>query len=1067
MLGFDRFISKTFQIFFVLGFSASLAQAASVSISNDVKGAPSVDLLYQGRAIDRDQAFELAKRGVDLSELDPPSSDIWRSNANLAFVENDAKVNYPDNGASVVFDSNMTSSQGLFRTRVKAGTQPFQMIMGLNGHAALAKNALLRRLGYPVPSPRYYSEITIRFATLEGRTSFLDSVSDGTLTARKRWILNLPENLPEVTLQDVVLEPAQIEVPMYHWGVIPASALKGRRAIRSLIVPLVLLEIPESVNLYSYELGRIVNNSVVLTHPYANSFAETTIEDARWIAHRIAKLTRQELTEVIAAGRYPEDVAALLIEKLVARRNHMVELFQIHEFSPSQRSLPYSTGITSGNVKGGKLIGEGTYPGYAARFTYGDPDAPLRKSEVSRYLLIEGISGVLGSLSGTVNRYMQVRSENDVNTAHRQQEFENAILWAQQHPGAPYSRPLAAWGGPVGGFSVSASRDVVGGTYYGSDARVQLVDNVSIAASIGYFGRLGGLPNLINNATLVPTLRANLSIQRNYLHIRPVQDMKAAIKRKWTDLWMPHFINHLASMLDENAPENLEGSDSTLPIDRGLHRFLEEFKEGEMLVVTDTVLLGVRGTVDIPIPLLMNPALMQFNPSFGVAAATYPTVLRRTTLIRTADGVQVYLQTAKVLEFDLEFNFNWWINVLKVGHKYKHGIGRSKAYLLDKEKDSEEGRKNLAAALKGLIRWNDSEVLEDEFKFYEIKHDLEMKLDKLKFLFLKTFHMKEEHHAVISPPGEPENTRTLYSIRDFVNKGVDVYSFFGDIVTAASQGMVALPNAVGPNPANSFLGSAVWRSVTTEAELTPQYKKDPVTVIEHHYGGWILSKAHLMRILDHLQKQVAGMDIDKKLIREDEFALVTQLQMYQIQSTFIIYESGISLITKTLLQSSVSQVIRDLIDVEGRDSLEAWCREPRQRFSSPSINVHENGYPVRVGCVKPWMKKVIAMRSTLMKLKAKNGPPEVEIRWKNELLKYLEKHIQIPKLMNWIKKENYFFQIKVSGYRKNDENGDVEYVSDTLGTFKTKEGASPFRDFALKYGIMSNEVYANYLNLGY
>ena len=1044
----------------------SVAQAASVLISYDVKGAPAADLLDQGQPIDRDHAFELSKKGVDLSLLDPPTSDIWRAEGGLPIVQAGESQGYPPQGAKVVYESGMASSQGLFRSRVKVGGQPFQLLLGLNGHGALSRNALLRKLGYPIPSPQYYSNITVQFESIAARTSFLNSLSDGTLTARTRWIVDLPEDIPEVTLQDAILEPGQIDIPMYHWGVIPATALKGRRAIRALIVPLVLLEIPESVNLYSYELGKIMNNQVLLTHPYAESFTETTIEDARWIARKIAQLTRQELAQIIEAGQYPEDVTALLIEKLVARRNHLVELFNITDFKDHrQRSLPYTSALSMGNVKGGKLGGSGTYPGYAARFTYGDPDAPLRKSELSRYLFINGTSGVLGSLAGRVNQYMQVRSESDVTRDRQQQEFANYITWAQQHPGAPYTQTIGAWGGPVGGFSVRASREVVSGTFYGSDANVQLVDNVGVSASLGLFGQLGGIPKLFSKLTMAPTLRANITVQRNYLHLRPVADMKTAMKVKWTELWMPHFINHLAKILDDESPDAEHGIEGGA--DAALRRFLDTFKEGEMIVVTDSVLLGARGTVDIPIPIIMNPALMQFNPAFGVGAGAYPTIFRRTTILRTADGIQVYLQNAQALELELEFNFNWWINVLKATHKDKYAMGRTKAYLLDKEVDTPQERRDLIAALKGLIRWNDSEVLEDEFKYYEIKHDMQIATDALKLLVLRAVHMKEEHHAVIAPPSHPEKKRTLFSIRDFVNKGINVYSFFGDIVSAATQGVVTVPAPPGPNPANSFLGSAVWRSVLTEAELSPDYRKDPITVIEHHYGGWILSKDQLMKILDHLQEKVASMTIDKKLIRESEFATTTQLQMYQILSTFIVYEKGMDQITSLLLQPSVKKVILDLVDIEGRESLEAWCRQPLQRAYSPSISTYEDGFPVKMGCVKPWMKKAFAMRKSLMQLRKQGGPPEDEIRWKNKILKYLEQHMELPKLMNWVKKDGYFFQIKVSGFRKNDENGDTEYVSDTLGTFRTKEGASPFRDFALKYGIMANELYANYLNIGY
>ena len=58
--------------------------------------------------------------------------------------------------------------------------------------------------------------------------------------------------------RDIVLEPAQIEVPNYHWGQIAPGGTKNRRAVRSLLVPFVMADVPESVNAYSWEIGKIV-----------------------------------------------------------------------------------------------------------------------------------------------------------------------------------------------------------------------------------------------------------------------------------------------------------------------------------------------------------------------------------------------------------------------------------------------------------------------------------------------------------------------------------------------------------------------------------------------------------------------------------------------------------------------------------------------------------------------------------------------------------------------------------------------------------------------------------------
>jgi hypothetical protein len=91
------------------------------------------------------------------------------------------------------------------------------------------------------------------------------------------------------------------------------------------------LDVVESVNIFSYELGKVLNESVLLTYSYAERFSEATYQDASWIARKIAAFSRKDLEEIIQAGNFPPDVAALVTEKVISRRNHLVEVFNISD----------------------------------------------------------------------------------------------------------------------------------------------------------------------------------------------------------------------------------------------------------------------------------------------------------------------------------------------------------------------------------------------------------------------------------------------------------------------------------------------------------------------------------------------------------------------------------------------------------------------------------------------------------------------------------------------------------------------------------------------------------------
>lgn len=1048
----------------------SPAYGSSVAIPVESVEEPAADLLYQKNAIDRGEAIDLASAGVDLSTLDPIPNDLWHPEA-LPAVQDGTDIHYPENGATVVYDSALPSSQGLYRSRVLVPgenvSRPFQMFMSLTGHASLARNALLRRLGYTIPSPRYFPTLKVEFKDIASRDSFLDSLSDATLTARKRWIQgDLPEDSLTVNFQDVVLEPAQINVPMPHWGAAGPTHLKGKRAIRALIVPLVLLDVQESVNLFSYELGKILNQSVLLTFPYADSFAETTFQDAAWIARRIAALSREDLQEVVQAGKYPNDVGALVLEKLVARRNHMVQLFNLADsMDRKQRKLPYDTKISVGNVKKGKLT-VGTYDGFAARFSYGDPDSPLRMGELGRYFLMSTISGGLSALSSQVSHYMQVQSTDQVVADHQQSVVAEAQNWATQHPGTPFVQSLGSWGGPFGGFGIQANRSVITGNYYGSTAKVQLVDSIGVSASIGYFQAFSGIP------IVIPTVSGNLQVQRNYVHVRPVPDMTDALKNNWGNIFVPYFMNHVASILDEPKPKPGETTVSDAEsVENRLTKFLDALKDGEMLIVADSLVVGVKGQINIPIPILVDPSLILFNPSFGVGVGTRPTILRRTMFTRTEEGVQVYIQTSKLLNWEVEFNFNWYLNVLRLSHEDRQAMADTRAFLLDRGITAEPDRRKLLVSLRSLLKWNNSEILSENFKEHKINHNLAIGINTFKGLWWKNYTLKEGHRVKVELPEHPEAVRTLYSDRVVINKGVSPYSFFGDIVTAISSGIVNIPQNYGPNAANSPLGFAQWVNITTEAETTPGSALNPVSLIENYWGGWLLSKKGLMKVLDLLEAKAQSLNLDKPLIRRDEFETMHHMELYNIFSTIIIYESGMDKIRKTLFNPSFTEAVNGLIEVEGKDEMDRWCAKPGRKFINTvflanSFSEKTDGHRVRFKCLKPWMRKALEVRQDVMRKKYPETP-EGRVHWQNRLMKIFHKYLDLDKFLKWVSKDGYFFQIKVAGFRTKDENGDSEYISDSMGTFNEKEGAGAFRDFAAKYGIMAYELYARYLAEGY
>jgi len=509
-------------------------------------GAPAIDLLYQGKAIDRDEATDLFKRGVDLSKLDPVPSDPWQPQP-LPF-SNAEKFNYPPEGAIVHFQNDI-SPRGNYRGQVEYTGRPFRLVIDMDNHQYLMNAAMLRKLGYPVDMPKRYQRLNLRFSTSEALKSFVENFAFETGFSRDRWLVKVDEKNLSVSLKDVNLEYPRIDVAQLYEGKVNTEWIAGRRAMRALIIPFMLLDVrlsEDSVNIFPWEFSRILAEHIILKHAEVTWFKEATYEDTKWIARKISNLSKEDLRQIVAEARFPADIAALLLEKITARRNHMVQMFGLGKELPSSMiKLPYTADLTIGEVKKGEAQRE-YYPDYAQRFTVGDPKSPLRWSELRHYVRMETLAQGVRVITDKINKELQVFTAEKGIINHRADMLEAITQHFQNHPNEPYIVPLKPWIQPLGGFSANASRSLVTGTYYGSESnKAQLVDNFSVGASIGAFGGVDGRTYLQNVG-----FGGNVSYQRNYTHVRPLVESLAEVKKEnWKKLFVPGFMRGASKIL--------------------------------------------------------------------------------------------------------------------------------------------------------------------------------------------------------------------------------------------------------------------------------------------------------------------------------------------------------------------------------------------------------------------------------------------------------------------------------------------------------------------------------------
>ena len=103
---------------------------------------------------------------------------------------------------------------------------------------------------------------------------------------------------------------------------------------------------------YGAMRGRIELNYFGVQNTGMNRTA--THADLRWGVRLIAQLTREQIEDAVSLGRFPGGIGDLYVEKLISRRNQLVEAFGL---SDEFESIPFDRKITTadGSVVDGKV----------------------------------------------------------------------------------------------------------------------------------------------------------------------------------------------------------------------------------------------------------------------------------------------------------------------------------------------------------------------------------------------------------------------------------------------------------------------------------------------------------------------------------------------------------------------------------------------------------------------------------------------------------------------------------------------------------------------------------------
>ena len=723
--------------------------------------------------IDAKQALVAKEAGLDLSTLEPDlTTDVYKGLDTSADEAQDTSLGV-QNWDHVTYKTDICSSSGRYRFNIMTDgsaanpAQEMTLMLSANLHSFLLRKELLRKLGYKIPPIKYLPHVKVTFPKTmiqigkdpKTQQPIMQRLMDRVLL---NWLPNAA-NLPTyhwcgmaqsaldvqkktnkdypctaipdsdvngdpytIELQDVILMQA---TPVYYDLAIgpPIQQIPGTsntapetlRVVRALALVYNLLDIPMSVNQFGWYAAQKDGAAISVHVPDQATFA-TTMDDALWMVRKIAKLSREDITEIVANSYYPDAVAKVIVEKLISRRDSLVSTFGVN--APS---IDFDSKVSAPpDVKDGKVL-KVNWPGYASDFAVGDQPSPLKG--IQWYLLSEVQSNAMEALMGKINLSTPQINEQSDYTKHGE-TLEQGLIQKYLSTGTVQTTNLNAWFAPLLNGSVQISRDVVFGQYLGTSSLVQLADTFGFTMQAGFMMGVDGLA--ATPLSLSGTVQGTASISLTHLH--PLTSMKDGATQPlqneivaWIFRDASLAFNKIAN--DPKAPSNAGLQDpEAVAVNNQLAADVQKLSKflapGDSLILQESI--AADETVSAGLAPTNWTSHHNLMPSLGPSVDMNETVLSRihffrkpepdsNTLVIYDDGGEMIGPTAS-LEFTLgsvaEFP------IISITGKKEMGKATTKVITLNINPNGQEnpGIYQVAGGLASALRTGSTKVLENQ-----------------------------------------------------------------------------------------------------------------------------------------------------------------------------------------------------------------------------------------------------------------------------------------------------------------------------------------------------------------
>lgn len=1003
-------------------------------------GYPATDLMLDGKNLlpeDAHQYYLAMSRNTrgkwTLADLDPEESSkgLWENKISQPLDAKDDELPFKDQLDTISFASFAETRSNNYRFTGMKDDSLHMVYMGPTVHNFLLRKNLLRKLGYKVPAVKYLKSLKVEFATNKMRERFLSDFQATVGRDIGRWVTYSPENENYFWAQDLIVMKDMNNLPNLAVGYLESDNIDTKRVLNSLIVPFSLTDMPESINMFSWSSGRIYSENVML--PYANAGIFTcTNDDAVWMTRRILSLTEADWKDIVNHSFLPSPVGALLFQKLKSRRNNLATLFRIkHE------KLPVDLGLTDqdGVVKNGKLQQE-FFDGYGRRFKIPDPESPLSFGEMSSVVKTKAMNVGIELLVSAMNSasFLSNDVNGKINEINEQIGVEANKALSE---GKPLSGLVKSYSMPTISGRLILSRDVVAGSYLGTDNLIQLVDTVGISISAGMASGLAGVfsktgsysPAMKSNSFVPVPLSgsANASFTRSYAHVKPITSVKKALKYPFKNVFIPLVKREQSKVFSAESEKDFDKINELVmkerdkEYDKVYEAITTQLEIGESVIVTDSVTLGASAEAGMSL--------------YGVANARLKTggnsvVISRLHILRKSQTVvQVYKDLGQNNGYEITLGIDKVIPLVKVSQKGNKGYAKTKFYNVTLNPGEADFRKKLTA-LASVFRHNSLSALDDQQKPYVVKHNFNESSPGVGALIFRLNNVNSiDRISVEAPNGDEKKFLRRYKGHSI---GMDFESYLQDMIGLFSSKLLKTqfsPSAFSKsNPGFTFHGKAFTKIQVFEGEVDEAgVVQKPYSKLTRIWNGWQIKQKKAIKILQEIKERYKF-----NFAPEDVLAQTTKFFLYNFSVNLYVHKEGIAELMNHD-EKSFSEIFkkfqsRDMTNYTGDDAL---------------VN---SGIKRLVR----WQKKYVE--------KMKKNDAKGASNYLLSMISLIERKLNVEGYEQVFKsRANFLLVAKIDGFRIGDESGDKPLISNSFGMVGNDNLNGPTSDVLEYFRYMGSE----------